>query len=134
MSKRTGSGVSSLLLAVATVGVVVLVAGIFPFRQILAGNREVGDAGDKLAAIEAETEILEARIAALKTPEEVERLAREQFGLVMPSEIGYVVVTPPWEEDHATREPGPVEGDPVGKPWWQGIWDWLTGRDLVEDG
>ncbi|MCJ7725796.1 MAG: septum formation initiator family protein [Acidimicrobiia bacterium] len=137
MSKRQGSGFSSLLLIVGLLAVVVVLAGIFPFRQIIAGSREVDAAEGRLAAIREETEVLESRISALQTPEEVERLAREQFGLVMPGEIGYVVVTPPWEDD------GPAAGaqaetdgstDPADRPWWRPIWDFLTGRDLAGDG
>ena len=93
---------------------------------------EVAVAEDRLAAIEEENRLLEARIAALHTPEEVERLAREQFGLVRPGEIGYVVLVPPGEElPEAVPEPDP---EPEAKPWWEDLWDFLTGRDLVEDG
>ena len=132
MSKRTTSGFTSLLLVVAVLVGVVVLAGIFPFRQIIAGNREVGTAGEKLDAILEETEVLEARIRALQTPEEVERLAREQFGLVMPGEIGYVVVTPPWENDDSA--PAAQAAPPQDRSWWQGVWDFLTGRDLSGDG
>ena len=132
MSKRTTSGFSSLLLVVAVMVGVVVLAGIFPFRQILAGNREVSVAEDKLDAIVEETAVLEARIRALQTPEEVERLAREQFGLVMPGEIGYVVVTPPWENDDSAPEQQVAPQQ--DRSWWQGVWDFLTGRDLSGDG
>ena len=134
MSRRSGSGLSSLLLIVGLLTVVVVLAGIFPFRQIIAGNREVAAAEDRLAAITEETEVLEARIAALQTEEEVERLAREQFGLVMPGEIGYVVVTPPWENDDPEPPAEAVQSEPEGRSWWRGIWDFLTGRDLAGDG
>jgi len=135
MSRDSGYGLSSLLLTVALVAVVLVLAGIFPFRQIIASNRAVDTAEEKLAAIREETAVLEARIAALQTPEEVERLAREQFGLVHPGEIGYVVVVPPWEIDDPEPAETPEEpAEPTGKPWWQGVWDFLTGRDLAGDG
>lgn len=135
MSTRPSSGWSSLLLMVGALAVVVVLAGIFPFRQILASNREVDAAGAKLDALLEETDVLEARIAALQTTEEVERLAREQFGLVMPGEIGYVVVTPPWEAAAAVPAEQPAPGpDPAAKPWWEKLWDFLSGRDLAGDG
>ena len=135
MSRDSGYGLSSLLLTVALIAVVVVLAGIFPFRQIIASNRAVDTAEEKLAAIREETAVLEARIAALQTPEEVERLAREQFGLVHPGEIGYVVVTPPWEADRSQPAEAPEEpAETTGKPWWEGVWDFLTGRDLAGDG
>lgn len=135
MSRDSGYGLSSLLLTVALIAVVVVLAGIFPFRQIIASNRAVDTAEEKLAAIREETAVLEARIAALQTPEEVERLAREQFGLVHPGEIGYVVVVPPWEIDGPESAEAPEEPtEPAGRPWWRGVWDFLTGRDLAGDG
>ena len=135
MSRDSGYGLSSLLLTVALVAVVVVLAGIFPFRQIIASNRAVDTAEAKLAAIREETAVLEARIEALQTPEEVERLAREQFGLVHPGEIGYVVVTPPWEADDPRPADAPeAPADPTDKPWWEDVWDFLTGRDLAGDG
>jgi len=135
MKRESGYGISSLLLTVGLIAVVVVLAGIFPFRQIIASNRAVDTAEEKLAAIREETAVLEARIAALQTPEEVERLAREQFGLVHPGEIGYVVVTPPWEANRSQPTEAPEEpAEPAGKPWWEGVWDFLTGRDLAGDG
>lgn len=131
MRRRSGFGLSSLLLAAALVAVVVVLAGIFPFRQIIASNRAVELAEEKLTAIEEENLQLEARIEALESPEEVERLAREQFGLVMPGEIGYVVVSPPGEAPPPEPEPAP---EPEERRWWEAVWDFLTGRDLAEDG
>jgi cell division protein FtsB len=123
-------GIGSMLGLIALLALAVVVAGILPFRQVLAQRNAVDTAEEQLTAIEEENQLLEARIAALQTPEEVERLAREQFGLVRPGETGYVVITPP-EEAAAEPEPEPV---PEGKPWWEDVWDFLTGRDLTEDG
>jgi cell division protein FtsB len=136
MAKRSGSGFSPLALVVGLVAVVILLAAVFPVRQIIAGSREVEVAEQTLAALREENEVLEARIAALQTDEEVERLAREQFGYVMPGEAGYVVVTPPWEADdpQPPDEPDPGVPEEPGRPWWQVLWDFLTGRDVAGDG
>jgi cell division protein FtsB len=128
--KRSGIRFSSILALVALAGLAVVLAGIFPFRQIIAQNRAVDLAEHKLEAIRSENARLEARITALQTPEEVERLAREQFGLVRPGEIGYVVITPP----EPAPEPDVVEEVEERPPWWEQVWDYLTGRDLVGDG
>ena len=134
MSKRRGAArLSGLLALVVLVALVVTAAGIFPFRQIIAQRRAVDLAEEKLAALEEENQRLEVEIAALYTPEEVERIAREQFGLVRPGEIGYVVVTSPGAEV-VEPEPEPVLEGPPSRPWWSGIWDFFTGRDLVGDG
>jgi cell division protein FtsB len=131
VKERTGRGIGWMLGLIALLALAVVVAGIFPFRQILAQRSAVDLAEERLAAIEDENLLLEARITALQTPEEVERLAREWFGLVRPGETGYVVVTPPGESIPDPEPSEPVTGD---RPWYQRLWDFFTGRDLVEDG
>jgi cell division protein FtsL len=131
--KRSGARWTGLLAVAALVGAVVAAAGIFPFRQILAQERAVDLAEAQLAAIQAENERLEQEIEALQTPQEIERLAREQFGLVRPGEIGYVVVVPP-DPTPTTLPPEPTLDRPEEQPWWRDVWDFLTGRDLLDDG
>ena len=122
-----------MLALAALVAVVVTTAGIFPFRQIIADRRSVALAQEKLLALRAENEHMEAQVAVLQTDDEVERLAREQFGLVMPGEIAYVVVAPEGEGT-LQAEPEPTLDRPGGQPWWSDLWDFLTGGDLVRDG
>ena len=78
----------------AVVLVAVLFVGVFPTRTYLAQRAAVARAEEQLRVITAENERLDDRIDALETPEEIERLAREQFELVMPGERPYVVVPP----------------------------------------
>ncbi|MFH1331239.1 MAG: septum formation initiator family protein [Actinomycetota bacterium] len=132
---RGGRTLSGLLALAALVVVVVTAAGIFPFRQIIADRRSVALAQDKLLAMRVENAHLEAAVAVLQTDEEVERLAREQFGLVRPGEISYVVVAPHGEEEAAAvAEPEPTLIRPGEQPWWRDLWSFLTGGDLVHDG
>jgi len=128
--RRTMSG---LLAVVALVAVVVTAAGIFPFRQIIADRRTVSLAQEKLLALREENSHLEDEVAALESDAEVERLAREQFGLVLPGETAYVVVAPHGEEAPAP-ELEPTLDRPGEKPWWADVWSFLTGGDLVRDG
>ena len=132
MSKRRRT-MSGLLALAALVAVVVTAAGIFPFRQIIADRRTVALAQEKLLALREENSQLEAEVAALESDSEVERLAREQFGLVLPGETAYVVVAPEGEEA-AEPEPEPTLDRPGEQPWWDDFWDFLTGGDLVQDG
>ncbi len=102
-------------------------SGIFPFRQMIAQRRAVDLAQEKLAALQAENARLEESIALLDTPEEVERLAREQFGYILPGEVAYVVVG---SDEPAVAGPapaGPLEASRTN--WWEPIFDFLTGRD-----
>ena len=132
MSKRRRT-LSGLLALAALVAVVVTAAGIFPFRQIIADRRTVALAQEKLLALREENSRLEAEVAGLGSDAEVERLAREQFGLVLPGETAYVVVAPEGEEA-AEPELEPTLDRPGEQPWWDDFWDFLTGGDLVRDG
>ena len=80
-------------------------------------------------AVRAENQLLEQQIAALGSIAGVERLAREQFGLVYDGEVSYVVET-------ITVEPAAV-APPLSMdesaPWYAKVWNYLTGRDLVPD-
>ena len=107
------------------------VSGVFPFRQLIEQRRAVEQSRQQLSALENENRELEGDIAALYTDDEIERVARDQYGLVRPGETGYVVISPPGEESAADAEPVPVE-EP--RPWWGRLWDWVTGNDLRRDG
>lgn len=125
--------ISGPLAWAALVAVVVTAAGIFPFRQIIADRRSVAVAQEKLLALREENSRLAAEVEALGTDAEVERLAREQFGLVRPGETAYVVVAPEGEESAEPR-PEPTLERPGEQPWWRDLWEFLTGSDLVRDG
>jgi len=108
------------------------VSGVFPFRQIVEQRREVEESRQQLSALEKENSTLEDDIAALQTEEEIERVARDQYGLVRPGETGYVVVNPPGVETTEGADTAPVQD--AHRPWWVRAWDWVTGNDLRRDG
>jgi cell division protein DivIC len=121
-----------MLLVLVAAAIVVAATGVFPFRQILAQRESVDVAETKLDALRQENMRLEQQIQALQTPQEVERMAREQFGLVRPGETSYVAVVPEGVEPEATES---VAAElPDERPWWDRVWNFLTGGDLVEDG
>jgi cell division protein FtsB len=127
---RRGLGLGGFLVLVGLVLVVVAVAGVFPFRQLLAQERAVDLAQAQLDALVDENLHLEQQIAALQTDEEVERLAREHFGLVMPGEVGYVAIVP-----DGVIDPVPAGRDITlerERPLWSRFWDFITGRDIVD--
>jgi cell division protein FtsB len=132
-SERHGFGFGRFLVMALVVVVIAAASGIFPFRQLIAQNRSVDLTQQKLDALEAENARLEQQVAALQSPGEVERLAREQFGLVRPGEIAYVAVVP--EGDAAVVDaPSPPTQFEKSTPWWRSLWNFLTGSDLVTDG
>ena len=130
MGPRRGLGFGGTLLTMLIVVGLAAAAGIIPFRQVLAHDRSVELARQQRDALTAANFQLEQQIAALETPGEVERLAREQFGMVMPGETAVVAVPIP-------DETLPVEDRPTDfidhTPWWQRLWNFMSGQDLAAD-
>lgn len=122
------------LVSVAVLVVAVAVTtNALPLRQIVDQRQEVEHAQATLDALERENAILTDQVAALQTPVEIERLAREKLGYVRPGEAAYVVI----EEEIAPRPtfPADVETDATegeAVPFLSRIWDFVTGRDLVD--
>ncbi|NNF89114.1 MAG: hypothetical protein HKM97_11340 [Acidimicrobiia bacterium] len=101
----------------------VMLVGLVPFKQILNQRDAVSDAEDRYTALLSANERLETEIGALETPVEIERRAREDFGLVRPGEIAYIVVPVEPEAD-----PEPSESEPP-KTWFDALVDFFTGSD-----
>ncbi len=124
---RRGSFFAVLLL----VGLAIVLAGVFPFRQLIAQERLVDNTEAKLDALVTENELLQGQIDAVQSPAELERIAREQYGMAEPGETTYIV----------ELEGGPVADGPIApqeqldsRSMLERFWDFLTGRDLVPDG
>jgi cell division protein FtsB len=62
-------------------------------------KREVAQLQHQLATLKKENERLKKQRNALFTDEEIEKLARERFGLVKPGEKAYVVIMNDREEN-----------------------------------
>jgi cell division protein FtsB len=112
---------------VATLLAVLLLTALYPIRQYLAQAANV-------RRLAAEHRDLEERIARLRelrdrlrTDAEVERIAREELGMVRPGEVPFVVVSPPTDAPPGTagsppetpREPGRAGREP---PWLERWW------------
>jgi cell division protein FtsB len=101
----------------------VMLVGLVPFKQILNQRDAVSDAEERFGALVSANDRLETEIQALETPVEIERRAREDFGLVRPGEIAYIVVP---VEPEADAEP--VVAEPP-QTWFDALVDFFTGRD-----
>jgi cell division protein FtsB len=75
--------------------VAALGVGVFPTSAFLDQRGAMREAQERLAVLREQNEALEARMDALSTPEEIERLAREQYNLVRPGEEAYSVLPAP---------------------------------------
>ena len=114
------------------VALAITLAGVFPFRQIIAQDRQVATSQAILEALLEENARLEQEAADLQTPAEIERLAREDLGLVRPGETGFAVQELAPEVTVADAPLVEDDGDP--RTFVEKIWDFLTGRDLAPDG
>ena len=101
----------------------VMLVGLVPFRQILNQREAVAGAEQRLDTLIEANGQLEDEIEALTTPVEIERRAREDFGLVRPGEIAYIVV--PTEVDEVEVS----ESNERPESWFDSIVDFFTGRD-----
>ncbi len=112
--------VAVVLLAIAT--------NVVPFRQVVDQRAEIGEARDQLAVLVAENATLTQQVAALETPIEVERIAREKLGYVRPGETAYVVLAP---EAPTSADPVPTERVSEEPSFLAKLWAYVTGADLV---
>ena len=85
----TGGG----LFAVVLVSAVVLF--LFPIRTWLDQRSDVGREQDRLELLRRENAKLSEEAAKLQTDAEVERIARERFGLVRPGEQAFAILPAP---------------------------------------
>lgn len=84
-----------LPLAGVVLAVGALSLAVIPGRTWLGQRDDISAAEAQIAELDGRIEGLEARLAALDTPGEVERIARERFDLVMPGEEAYGILPAP---------------------------------------
>jgi cell division protein FtsB len=111
-----------------------VVSGVLPLQQYLERENQVNAAIENLTSLESANRSLSSDVSALLSDQEIERVAREQYGFVREGEIGYVVTTPDLEEpQRQAAPPAPVEVEEP-KGFFGKIWQFLSGGDVVEDG
>jgi cell division protein FtsB len=82
--------------------VALLFVFVFPARTLLAQRQQTEEQRKTLALLHEQSRKLEEESRRLQDAAEVERMAREQYGLVYPGERPYVVVPPPTTAPPAT--------------------------------
>ena len=85
-----------------------VVVAVFPTRTYLDQRASTADAEARLDEVVRQNDALQARVDALQTDEEVERLAREEYGLVKPGEEAYHIL-PPAEDPIDLPDVWPLE-------------------------
>ncbi len=93
------------------------------FLQVYRLEREASRLAQLQRDLQEQNAQLRAEIKALHTPEYVEKLAREQLGLVKPGEIAFLIVQTPAPAPPATAD-GPGQSPSPSPPgWFPRFWD-----------
>jgi cell division protein FtsB len=109
-----------------------VITGWAPIRDIGAQRAELAEAEAEFARLQEQNAYLEERLEALADGIEIERIAREELGYVLPDEEAFVVVDP-GSTTSVPEEPTVTQESFVSHPWYKKVWDWLTGADLVNN-
>jgi len=127
--RRRGSRFGSLFFIVVLIALGLVATGVLPVRDYLERENDVNAAQERLDELQRDNAELAGDVEALFSEQEVERIAREQYGFVKPGEIGYVVVTPD-AEPQPNKDPEPVAVPDDDRSLLQSIWDFMTGNDI----
>lgn len=112
-----------VIVLVVLVGV--LFVAVFPTRTWWAQRAEMTGASQQLAVLEEQNTLLEQRVGALQSDDEIERLAREQYNLVRPGEEAYALLPAPSSSSPQVTIPPAEEKSERSVPGK--IWHFLTG-------
>ena len=110
------------LVALVVVGGFVF-AFALPGRTYLEQRREVRRAEERVQVLEQETAKLGKRADELQTPEEIEQIAREQYGLAKPGEKAFAILPPEAPAD-AAAPPATPEHRSVFERAWDTVTFW----------
>jgi cell division protein FtsB len=115
--RRRGWAVVAVIVAVG-----VLFVAVFPTRTWLAQRQELAATERKVAVLSTQNAEMAARVKRLNTDAEIERLARQDYNLVLPGEEALAILPSP-DAPRPRRAPEPVEEDPG---FWSDLWDDVT--------
>ena len=107
------------LVSVAVVGVLFLL--VFPARTYLAQRRSLVAAQTKVKVLTTQNKNLDQRVEALQNPDEIERLAREQYGMVKPGEGAYAILPTPAPPTTTPPAKSPVPKRNILQRMWHAV-------------
>lgn len=88
---------------------------VFPTQAYFTQRDQIRAAEQRLHLLRTETTKLAAEAARLQNDAEIERLARERYGMVKPGEEAYAIVPSP--------QPAPAQTVPEAPaPWYAHVW------------
>ncbi len=107
----------------------ILFLAVFPTRTYLSQREAIRVAHERLAVLTEQSEALEERARLLQTDEEIERIAREQYNLVMPGEEAYALLPAPAPLPPVAPVTDSGAEDPDDRPGGlvERVWAFVTG-------
>lgn len=134
--RRRAGRIGTVLFVVLLVIAGFVVTGVLPVAEYVERGAKVAEAQAELDRLVEENGALADDIEALYTEQEVERIAREQYGFVRRGEISYVVIPSDDAEDVADSVAAatPISVVEVDRSFLERIWDFVTGNDQSQDG
>ncbi len=106
-----------LLASVTAAGVILLF--VFPGRTLLTQNSDIAVAEAHIGALSHENAVLRQRRAALDDPAEIERMARQRFGMVLSGQQAFAITSP------LPKAPAATPARPrSARPWWRTLELW----------
>lgn len=134
--RRRGSRPRTLLFVALLVALGLVATGVLPVQQYLERENQVVDAQASLDTLKQDNAALSDSAGAMLTDQEVERIAREQYGFVRRGEVSYVVIPSDGIEDvsGSIADATPVAVVDVDRSFLERIWDFVTGNDQSQDG
>ena len=110
------------LFVVALVVVGILFTFGNPARTWYDQRQDIAAARERNQVLDEQSRQLQARADELRTDAEVERIAREQYGLVRPGEEAFGILPAPGSAAPAPPPPPP----PPSRSWWERARDTAT--------
>jgi cell division protein FtsB len=134
--RRRAGRLRTVLFVILLVIAGFVVTGVLPVGDYLERGTAVDAAQADLDRLIAENDALTEDIDALYTEQEVERIAREQYGFVREGEVAYVVTQTESEEETTEQAAAIPPADVVEtqRSFLERIWDFVTGNDQSQDG
>ena len=131
--RRKPSRWRGVLFLALLVSLGLVASGVLPLQQYLEREIQVTDAQERLSALETANESIASDVDALQSDQEIERVAREQYGFVRPGEVGYVVIVPDSQSVEA-ETPVSVDTEVSSPGFFERVWRYLSGDDIAADG
>lgn len=114
-----------VLLVVVLIGV--LFVAVFPTRTWIAQKNETSSAVRQLQILDEQNTLLAARVDALESDDEIERLAREQYNLVKPGEEAYALLPAPGSSTTEVAPAAGLKAEKLDRSVPSKVWHFLTG-------